>query len=147
MKKFLVILGLAISTVSFGQKKSAVTYSLGAQSLVELVSGNSLAYGAFTQAELKSGNTGYTLNAGYLGTKSSAQFPILAGAKYHFNDKVSVGAGAGVILTNGSKKAEFAYSPAITIAGSKFNVDLKFLSTVLKGKDQSNVGLGISVNL
>lgn len=158
MKQILVILGLAISTLSFGQKKSTVDYTVGLQGLVGLkgVSSNGFNFTAECKpASLK--EISYTLSVSALGKNllgnfakgeaTDVQFPVLAGVKNKLSKKLSLGLGAGATFYSVGGSANFTWSPSVNLSHKNWGVSMLMLSTLVDKKLQNAVGVGVSYKL
>ena len=166
MKQILVILGLAISTLSFGQKKSTVDYTVGLQGLVGLkgvssASIRSLSANGFNfTAECKPASLkeiSYTLSVSALGKNllgnfakgeaTDVQFPVLAGVKNKLSKKLSLGLGAGATFYSVGGSANFTWSPSVNLSHKNWGVSMLMLSTLVDKKLQNAVGVGVSYKL
>lgn len=138
MKKVLFTLALAIAAfaVNAQDKAAAKKFTIGGGATLgipvgDLSAGSSFTVGADVQGEYAaSENFGLTISAGYQnflaknGGGSSGFIPVLAGARYYFNEKFFGSAQAGISLSTVSGGGSaFTYAPGI---GYKVNDKLDF---------------------
>jgi hypothetical protein len=138
MKKVLLTLALAIAAfaVNAQDKAPAKKFTFGGGATIgipvgDLSGGSSFTVGADLQGEYSaSENFGLTISAGYQnflaknGGGSVGLIPVLAGARYYFNDKFFASAQAGLSLsTSTGGGSAFTYAPGI---GYKVNEQLDF---------------------
>jgi opacity protein-like surface antigen len=148
MKKILVILGLVVSTVSFGQKKTTMSYAVGAQTLISTKS-NDISNGVVARVVVGEGDTKAVFSVGAAqllnaANSTACQFPLLAGLSAKLTNKVSFGVSAGWSFFNvDGSKARFTYSPSITLDAGKFDFDIKHVGTLFNGGDLNQVGVGV----
>ena len=147
MKKILVVLGLVVSTVSFGQKKTTLNYAVGAQTLISTKS-NDISNGVVARVAVGEGETKAVFSVGAAqllnaANSTACQFPLLAGLSAKLAKKVNFSVSAGWSLFNDGTKASFTYSPAITLDAGKFDFDIKHVGTLFNGGDLNQVGVGV----
>lgn len=154
MKKLVLVLAVVVSaTIAFGQKKSPLTFNVGATALYPIsksVDTKSHLIGQTLEVACKPNEqkTSYTLSAKYLQDKSGfALIPIAVGVRYPLYHNVSVGLETGVSLNNTNKDAAFTYSPSVSLGLKKFTLSQVLLTTVKGGKSSSIIGLALSYRL
>jgi hypothetical protein len=154
MKKLVLVLAVALTTtIAFAQKKSEVTYNVGATALYPIaksVDTKSHFIGQTLEVACKPNGqkVSYTASAKYLQNKSNyALIPVAVGVRYPLYNNLSVGLETGVTLNNSNSDVDFIYSPSVSLALKKFTLSQVLLTTVKDGKSSSIIGLALSYRL
>ncbi|MFT3681348.1 MAG: hypothetical protein QM791_13810 [Ferruginibacter sp.] len=168
MKKILLcaaVLVASAATVSAQNSKTVKQpiFSAGAEIALpvgDFKEGYKFGLGATVQGEYPAAeNLGITLNAGYLSFtgktfefmgdkyKNEAQgvIPVLAGAKYYFNDKVYGHAQLGLSFFNLGVGSAFTYAPGIGVkASDNIDVLVKYQAASKNGSTASFIGARVA---
>jgi len=154
MKKVLFILGLVVSTMSFAQKNTKLTYSLGVQTMASvgtLSQTHNFSVGVVGQTEYRSDKeVSYLLNVEFnnivakSGVKSINQIPILVGPKVKVTTDLSAGILGGISLYNQDLGTQFTYSPFVSYGSKNISINVKYLSSLKDNANLSSVGLGVT---
>jgi len=127
MKKTILFLAMiAITSVTFGQKKLPVAFNVGAAvqfPITASVNTKMPSYGQTMKVICQpTSKLGYTASASYLQSKGNfVQVPVLVGVRTQLVKNVYVGAEAGVTFYS-KIRAQFTYSPSITAEFGRVSV-------------------------
>ena len=159
----LVVVAIASLSASAQKEKAEskdLKFSVGVEAglpIGDFKSGYSFGIGGSVQGEYAVAETvGITLNAGYLSftgktiteggqslkLPSTSMIPVLAGAKFHFTEKVYGHAQLGLSFFNNGGGSAFTYSPGIGFdLAENFDILIKYQAASKSGSTLSFIGL------
>jgi len=153
MKKMLVIVAMLAATMSYGQKKTTLSYNAGVQvnaPMGALSNDFNYGIGGLVSANCQPGKKmTYSLTAGYLSYQGKtagdrlSQIPVLVSASYPVHKAITLGAEAGISFFDHSIGNRATVGGVLSHnINNKFNIAVRYTSTLKNNTDVNAISNG-----